>query len=156
MRDKRFIAEHRGGPLSKARHRQLMKWAIECVEHVLPLLNNIDERLSHALIVAKEWEKGDTTVGAARKASVAAHTAAREASDPVSVAVARSMGHTVATAHMADHALGGALYALRAVQKYGGSVEAERKWQTGQLPKEIKELVLTAISQKEKHFKLDN
>ncbi len=156
MRDKRFVAEHRGGPLKRAQHRQLMKWAYECAEHVLPLLNEkIDERLSHALMVAREWEQGNASVGDARKASAAAHAAAREADDPVSIAVARSVGHAVATAHMADHSLGAALYAMRAVQKSGESVEAERKWQNEQLPKESRELVLSAMREKEKHFKLD-
>lgn len=157
MRDKRFVVEHRGGLLQKAQHRQLIKWAYECAEHVLPLLNGkIDKRLKHALTIAREWEQGNASVGDARKASVAAHAAAREADDPVSVAVARSMGHAVATAHMADHSLGAALYALRAVQNAGGSVEveAERKWQNEQLPEEIRELVLSTISQKEKSFKL--
>ena len=155
MRDKRFVAEHRGGPLKKAQHRQLMKWACECAEHVLPLLDGkIDERLKHALIVAKEWEKGNASVGDARKGSVNAHAAAREADNSVSIAVARSVGHAVATAHMADHSLGAALYALRAVQNAGGSIDEERKWQIEQLSPEIRELVLETIKQKEKSFKL--
>jgi len=39
MRDKRFIAEHRGGPLKKEQHYQLIKWACDCAEHVLCLFN---------------------------------------------------------------------------------------------------------------------
>ena len=70
------------------------------------------------------------------------------------IAVARSVGHAVATAHMADHSLGAALYALKAVKHAGKSVDAERKWQNEQLPSEIMELVLTAMSLKEKHFKI--
>ena len=39
-----FIAEHRGGPLTKDNHRKLIKWAIECSEHVLSLIDKeIDE-----------------------------------------------------------------------------------------------------------------
>ena len=55
---------------------------------------------------------------------------------------------------MAYHSLGAALYALKAVKNAGQSVDAERKWQNEQLPSEVKELVLTAMSQKEKHFKI--
>ncbi len=55
---------------------------------------------------------------------------------------------------MADHSLGAALYALKAVKNAGKSVDAERKLQNEQLPSEIKELVLTAMSLKEKHFKI--
>jgi len=145
MRDKRFIAEHRGGPLKKEQHYQLITWACDCAEHVLYLFGeNIDERLKNALLVAKEWKQGNASVGDARKASVGAHAVARESSNLTAIAVARSVGHAVATAHMADHSLGAALYALKAVKNVGKSIDAERKWQDEQLPLEIKDLVLTA------------
>ena len=38
MRDKRFVAAHRGGPLVLAEHRLLAAWAADCAEHLLPLL----------------------------------------------------------------------------------------------------------------------
>lgn len=145
MRDKRFVAEHRGGPLTKEQHYQLMQWAYDCVEHVLPLIGYAsDQRLTNALKVAKAWWKGKASVGDARKASVDAHAVARESSDPTTVAVARSVGHAVATAHMADHSLGAVWYALKAVEHSGKSIDAERKWQNQRLPSGIKELVLTA------------
>lgn len=122
-----------------------MQWAYACAEHVLPLFGEkIDPRLTHALEVAKAWTHGEASVGEARKAAVAAHAVARENTNPAAVAVARAVGHAVATAHMADHSLGPAWYGLRAVKSAGGSVEAERKWQDAQLPPQIKELVLTA------------
>ena len=37
MRDKRFVAEHRGGFLKKEQHRQLMQWGCDCAENVLSL-----------------------------------------------------------------------------------------------------------------------
>lgn len=155
MRDKRFIRDHRGGPLKLEQHQQLIKWACRCANHVLSLLSdNIDERLNKALTVAKEWEKGNASVGDARKASVDAHATARDSSDPISIAIARSIGHAVATAHMADHSLGAALYALKAVKNAGKSIHTERKWQNEQLPLEIKELILTTRKVKEKHFKI--
>jgi len=145
MRDQRFVAEHRGGPLKKEQHYQLMDWACRCAGHVLHLFGkNMDRRLTDALRVAGEWRSGRASVGDARKASVAAHEVARSSSDPSAVAAARSVGHAVATAHMADHSLGAAWYALKAVKNSGGSVEAERKWQDEQLPSSIKELVLSA------------
>jgi hypothetical protein len=145
MRDTRFVAEHRGGPLTKEQHVQLIQWAVDCAEHVLPLSGDTtDERLKHALRVAEDWRSGNTSVGDARKASVAAHVVARESSDPVAIAVARSVGHAVATAHMADHALGAAWYALKAVKNAGKSVDAERRWQDEHLLPEIMDLVLSA------------
>jgi len=145
MRDKRFVAEHRGGLLKKEQHYQLMTWACDCAQHVLPLFDEtIDERLKNALHVAKEWKQGNASVGDARKAAVGAHAVARGASNLTAVAVARSIGHAVATAHMADHSLGSAWYALKAVQQAGKPIDAERKWQDEQLPSEIKEIVLSA------------
>ena len=80
MRDKRFIAEHRGGPLKREQHYQLIDWACACAEHVLHLFGEkIDNRLMEALNVAKAWSLGKASVGDARAASVAAHAAAREA-----------------------------------------------------------------------------
>lgn len=154
MRDRRFIAEHRGGPLKKEQQKQLLLWACACAEHVLPLLGEkFDERLIKALLIAHEWEKGNISTGIAMKASVIAHAVARESSGPVEISVARSIGHTVATAHMADHSLGAAIYALKAVKNAGKSIDEERRWQNEQLPSEIMDLVLTNRIQKESAFK---
>jgi len=158
MRDKRFIAEHRGGSLTRDNHHKLIKWARECSEHVLYLIDkNIDKRLIHALHIAKEWEDENVTVGEAMKASISAHSAARESSNPCLIAVARSIGHAVATAHMADHSPGAALYALKAVKLAGKSIGEERDWQTRQLqqlPPEIVELVNTTMTKKVKIFEI--
>ena len=155
MRNKRFVAEHRGGPLKKEQHIQVIRWACDCAENVLPLFGErSDEQLRTTLLIAEEWARGDASVGDAMKASAACHAVARESSDPAAVAVARSVGHAVATAHMADHAPGAALYALKAVKNAGRSTDAERTWQREQLPSEIRELVLTEMSRKEKSFNL--
>ena len=66
MRDKRFVAVHRGGTLTKENHYQLIRWAWKCSEHVFRLIpKDIDTRLIHALIIAQEWEKGNKSVGEA-------------------------------------------------------------------------------------------
>jgi len=145
MRDKRFVAEHRGGPLKKERHVQLITWACDCAEHVVHLFGEItDERLKNALVIARAWAQGNASTGDAMKASVAAHAVARESSHPTSRAVARSVGQAVATAHMADHSLGAAWYALKAVKNACQSTDAERRWQDEHMPPEIKDLVLSA------------
>lgn len=145
MRDKRFIAAHRGGPLTKQQHYLLIHLACSYAEHLFPLIGNqVDICLQDALAIAKLWTQGAATVGDARKASVAAHAYARSLTNPVEIAVARAVGHAVATAHMADHSLGPAYYALKAVKSAGQSVEVERKWQDEQIPTEIRELYLSA------------
>lgn len=74
-----FITEHRGGPLKKEQHRQLMHWARECILHALPLFGEkLDERLEHTLAVAKTWEEGEASVGDARNAAFGAIRVANE------------------------------------------------------------------------------
>ncbi|GAB4112863.1 MAG: hypothetical protein Kow00103_03400 [Candidatus Caldatribacteriota bacterium] len=155
MRDKKFVATHRGGLLSREQHIQLMKWAVRCAEHILPFLREkVDERLIKALQIARNWTVGIASVGEARKASVDAHKVARESSDPITIAVARSVGHAVATAHAADHSLGAALYACKALKNAGKNVELEKRWQEEQLTWEIREIVLRGLKEKGIHFKL--
>ena len=121
-----------------------MKWAIDCSSHVLPLYGkDVDERLLYALKVGEDWRLGKVPVGQVQKASLGAHATAREHTNPVAVAVARSVGQAVATAHMADHSLGAALYALKAVAASGGSMDAERRWQDEQLPMDVRTLVFS-------------
>jgi hypothetical protein len=56
---------------------------------------------------------------------------------------------------MADHSVGAALYALKAVKHAGKSVEEEREWQNKQLqqlPSAIVDLVVSTMMKKEEHF----
>lgn len=84
-------------------------------------------------------------MGVAQKAAVAAHAAARETTDKSATAAARAAGHAVATAHMADHSLGAALYALKAIEATGATSAGERAWQIKLLPDEVRELVVSAL-----------
>jgi len=57
MRDNRFVGEHRGGPLKKEQHRQLIQWACKSSEHVLHLWGGtVDPRLVKALKVGLRLE----------------------------------------------------------------------------------------------------
>ena len=142
MRDKRFVAVHRGGTLSNEQHCQLIIWAHDCAKHVLPFFGEqIDERLINALLVAKKWKLGNATLGDARNASLEAIAVANESVNPTAISVARSVGHAIATAHMADHSLRAAEYALKAIKTLGKSMDIERDWQNAQIPLEIMELV---------------
>jgi hypothetical protein len=156
-RDRRFVAVHRGGLLDVPRHRLLASWAAGCAEHVLPLFAGKyprDDRPRLAIETACAWSRSEVTVGEARAAAVAAHAAARGASDGAARAAARAAGHAVATAHMADHSLGAAAYAVRAVSLAPQTPDArmagdrERRWQREHLPEAIRELVVSAQEQR--------
>lgn len=158
-RDPRFVAVHRGGLLDGTRHRLLASWAADCAEHVLPLFTTKypeDDRPRRAIETARAWARGEATVSEARAAAFAAHAAARSASDPAARAVARAAGHAVATAHMADHELGAAAYAIKAVRLASPESDAmaagqrEYRWQREQLPEAIRELVLSDMERRNK------
>jgi len=150
MRDERFKAVHRGGSLNLHRHRLIIIWAADCVEHVLSLWSKehpYDERPQKAIEMARAWSRDEATVGQAREAAFAAHAAARDAGKGAAQAVARAAGQAVATAHMADHALQAAEYAIKAVQLASNTeqtiaAERERTWQQEQLTEEIRSLIL--------------
>lgn len=158
MRDKRFVAAHRGGPLTKEEHRALMLWAIACAGRVLPLYKGTGKNvLEEVLGTAKAWADGMATTGEAMKASLKAHAVARADADAVSVSVARAIGQGVATAHMADHSMGAALYALQAVNRAGKSAEKEKAWQhekLKKLPAHIVQLITESMAQKAQSFKI--
>lgn len=150
MRDRRFIAVHRGGPLVLRSHRLLAAWAADCAEHVLPLFEAVtdDDRPRRAIALARDWSRGEVTVGDCQKAAVAAHAAARSITNEPAIAAARAAGHAVATAHAADHSLGPALYGCKAVALTGKSPEDERAWQLAVLPSEVCDLVASALERR--------
>ena len=151
------MAVRRGGPLDLARHRLLTSWAADCAEHVLPLFAGKypdDERPRLAIETARAWARGEVTVGEARAAAVAAQAAARSAAEGAPREAARAAGHAVAAAHMADHSLGAAWYAIRAVGRAPEApdpqlaADRERQWQREHLPRKIRELVVSAQEQR--------
>ena len=148
MRDKRFIANHVGGLLTIENHKLLIVWAIKCVEHAIEISNliNIDQRALNAIQIAKEWEKGKATVGDARNAAFFAHDAARENPEQVNKAIIRACGHTVATAHMADHSLKARDYILKGLKNIldKNDYEKEKIWQIENANSRIKKLILSA------------
>jgi hypothetical protein len=150
VRDPRFITIRRGGTLTDADHRLLALWAAACAEHVLYLFEAVkpdDSRPRNAIEQARAWVRGEITMTQARTAAFAAHAVAREVSGAARE-VARATGHAVAVAHMADHELGAAAYAIRAVRALANPNDRDemgRKeclWQRKQIPVEIRELVL--------------
>ena len=149
-RDPRFVTIRRGGTLEDSTHHLLAAWSADCAAHVLDLFERDhpdDGRPRRAIDQGHAWARGEITMTQAREAAYAAHAAARVAIGAAREA-ARAAGHAVATAHMADHELGGAAYAIRAVRA-ATSVEArdeagrvECGWQRSQLPDAIRQLVL--------------
>lgn len=148
MRDRRFVAVHRGGPLDKTSHVFLIRWAADCAEEVLHLFQqrSSDERPAKAIEIARHWASGSVKTGVAMKASLAAHAAARDATDTVAIAAARAAGQAVATAHAADHSMGGLLYALKAMEAAGLDSEPLLQRQLRKLPDHLRDQVTSGIN----------
>jgi hypothetical protein len=146
--------------LDEAQHHLLVLWAADCAEHVLELFTaryHEDDRTRQAIIQAHAWADGKISMTQAREAAYAAHDAARFASGAAREA-AHAAGHAVAVAHMADHELGAAAYAIRAVRVAATLDErdtagwAECCWQREHLPEAIHALVLEDEAERNTKF----
>ena len=150
-RDPRFVTIRRGGTLDDSQHRLLAAWAADCAEHVLVHFYSQypeDDRPRRAIEQARAWSRGEISMTQAREAAYSAHDAAKIATGAAREA-ARAAGHAAATAHMADHELGAAAYAIRAVRaasppdKRDEAGRIECQWQREQLSDAIRALVLS-------------
>jgi hypothetical protein len=145
------VTIRRGGTLEDSQHRLLAGWAADCAEHVLDyfrLQHPDDDRPQRAIEQARAWSRGEISMTQAREAAYAAQDAAKMATGAARE-TARAAGHAVATAHMVDHELGAAAYAIRAVRAASstdtrdnaGRIECQ--WQRERLPDTIRALVLS-------------
>jgi len=149
MRGNEWVLEHRGGSLTIDQQKQLMKWSIECVNHLLPLLNNnINEKIINAITVGNNWIIGKANTGDAIKISREIIKYVRTLHNELEIVITRAAGHAVATAHMADHSMGPVYYGIKAIKINGGSIDSELEWQIEQLPNNIKELVINGLTNK--------
>lgn len=149
QRDPRLITIRRGGTLSDADHHRLTQWAAGCAEHVLGLFEAVrpdDPRPRQAIEHARAWVRGEVGMMRSRAAGGHAMGAARDLRGAPRFA-AYAAGQAACVPHVAEHDLGAAAYAIKAVRAAAAADEesaglAECRWQQAQLPAEIRELVL--------------
>ena len=114
-------------------HITVAQWALDLGYRLLPLFeikNPVDLRPRKALEALTMWMEGTLTVGNARKCAFDAHQAAKEATDPESVAIARSIAHACAVTHVKTHAYGAHMYAvLSSMYQTDGDPIPETNWQ---------------------------
>ncbi len=130
-------------------------WASDCAERVLPFFEKAypkDDRPRNAIEACRKWVRtGIFKMADIRRASLAAHAAARKAkeNEPACFA-ARAAGQAVATAHVPQHAFGGAYYALKAIAAAdtdNAEVKSakEHNWQSRRLPKNLRQEIMNRI-----------
>ncbi|WP_222193194.1 putative immunity protein [Modestobacter italicus] len=150
VRDPRLVTVRRGGTLTDPDHHLLALWAAACAEHVLHLFESArpeDPRPRAAIAAARAWVRGELPMMAARAAGGHAMGAARDLRGAPRHA-AYAAGQAGAVAHVAEHDLGAAAYAIKAARAAVPDAEreaagrAECRWQRDQLPAAVRELVL--------------
>lgn len=150
VRDPRLVTIRRGGTLTDHDHHALALWAASCAEHVLPLFEQAcpgDPRPRRALGHARAWVRGEVPMTQARAAGGHAMGAARDLRGAPRFA-AYAAGQAAFVAHVAEHDLGAAAYAIKAVRAAAADGECEAagrrecRWQREQLPPSVRALVL--------------
>lgn len=145
---------------SRDDQRTMARWALDCAERVLPIFEVVrpgDARARRAIETGRDWvSTGQFSMAVIRKASLDAHAAAKETTDPAAVAAAHAAGQAVATAHVPQHAFGGAYYALRAIaarspDRNPHDVGDERAWQAAQLPDHLRTDIMDRIVVEQTH-----
>ncbi|MBU7600604.1 hypothetical protein JGS22_023970 [Streptomyces sp. P38-E01] len=147
-RDPRMITIRRGGTLTDVDHRLLALWAAQCAEHVLHLFERAepaDARPREAVAAARAWAAGELPMMRARAIGGHAMGAARPLTGAARFA-AFAAGQAACVGHVAEHDLGAAAYAVKAVRSARpddpGAGREERDRQRDRLPGRIRELVL--------------
>ena len=150
VRDPRFVTIRRGGTLTDSDHHLLALWAASCAEHVLHLVESArpeDPRPRQAIEHARAWVRGEVTMMGSRAAGGHAMGAARDLRGAARYA-AYAAGQAACVAHVAEHDLGAAAYAIKAARAAALDGEGEPaarlecQWQRDQLPDVVRELVL--------------
>ncbi|WP_193107294.1 putative immunity protein [Brachybacterium sp. FME24] len=148
VRDPRLITVRRGGSLTDTDHRLLARWAADCADHVLEHFEHEqpdDARPGEAIAAARAWAAAEMPMMQARAHGGHAMAAARPLSGAARFA-AYAAGQAACVAHVAEHDLGAAAYAIKAVRRArpdeAGAGRDERDWQREQLPASVRRLVL--------------
>jgi len=138
--------------------RWMATWAADCAERVLPFFEQAypeDDRPRKALEVCRAWvQTGVSKMAEIRGASLAAHASARAAKENNAACfAARAAGQAVATAHVPQHAFGGAYYALKAIAEVDPThaelkVAKEHAWQVRHIPARLRPEVRRVIVEK--------
>lgn len=150
VRDPRLVTIRRGGSLTDDDHRALARWSADCAEHVLHLFERertTDARARDAIAAVRSWAAGSMSMMDSRACGGHAMGAARDLMGAARFA-AYSAGQAACVAHVPEHDLGAAAYAIKAAVAAAGPTDdptavrlAERDRQRAQLPIHLRELM---------------
>ena len=145
-----MITIRRGGTLTDGDHHLLALWAADCAERVLPLFEAAcpdNDRPRAAIDAARAWARDELPMMKARALGGHAMGAARPLTGAPRFA-AYAAGQAACVGHVAEHDLGAAAYAIKAVRASVPSAESQAAGRDGRdqqrrlLPAEVRGLVL--------------
>lgn len=145
-----LVTVRRGGTLSVEYHRFLAGWAALCAGHVLWIFEKYcenDDRARIAVSKTNAWAHGEIRTTESKIAAYHANEAGRNAPKPAKYA-AYSAGQAAVVAHVPEHGLGAAAYAIRSIMEesdVANRIEKAREewiWQRSNLPAQIRDLVI--------------
>ncbi|CAN7445576.1 putative immunity protein [Knoellia sp. LjRoot47] len=157
VRDPRLVTVRRGGSLTDEDHHLLALWAADCAEHVLPLFESerpTDRRPRHAIEAVRAWTRGEVAMMESRATGGHAMGAARDLSGSARHA-AYAAGQAACVPHVAEHDLGAAAYAIKAVRATARGDDGialgrlELAWQRERLPAPVRQLVLEDMARRD-------
>ena len=108
--------------IAKTSHKDLVRWAIQCLEHERHLLDpsylTEQESIDTAIFTLELWINDKITMWEARKYCWKVLELARniDKEDKVACQILRAASHTLATCHVRTHAEGSAMYTVSALQ----------------------------------------
>ena len=140
------FTEHIDHQIFKPDQKILALWAADCAEHVLPCFEDKhpdDDRPRKAIEACRKWAAtGVFKMAEIRKASLDAHSAAKDVQEEDAKAAAHAAGQAAGTPHVNTHALGSSLYAIKAAAAHTGNRDdgllQEREWQLQRLREYVK------------------
>ena len=149
VRDPRLMTIRRGGTLTDADHHLLALWAATALNTSFPCFEAArpsDRRPRAAIRAARAWAHGDLTMMTARAAGGHAMGAARDLRGAERFA-AYAAGQAAVVAHVAEHDLGAAAYAIGPLRRLPRGEGRSRpagasRWRRGQRAAPIRALVL--------------
>lgn len=110
-------------------HQVIVLWALDCAQSTLLQLESMEleeRRPRQCLELSRAWAEGRVKMGAAKKAILDCHQAAK-ALDPIPAALCHAIGHAGASVHVETHAIGLPMYELTALVLAMDGVNFEAK-----------------------------
>lgn len=105
-----------------------VSWALDLAEETVLLLREKypkDRRAADALLLTRQWARGEIKMPIAKRAILDCHNAAKEITNTEDIAHYHAVGQACATVHANAHAIGYPIYDLTALVRKNGTEQLQ-------------------------------